>query len=103
MPYKVAINDKAFKDIKEVADWYNRKAPNLGSRFKKSLYSQINGLKLNYDSYPIKYGNMHCMVSKTFPFLIHYSVDDINQLVEIFAIFHTSRSPGIWEERANDI
>ena len=30
MPYKIFIKDKAFTDIKEIADWYNSKVPALG-------------------------------------------------------------------------
>ena len=33
------------------------------------------------------------------PFLVHYSVDEENFVIEISAIFHTSRNPQIWLER----
>jgi hypothetical protein len=33
------------------------------------------------------------------PFLVHYSVDEENFVIEIFAVFHTSRNPQIWMER----
>jgi len=102
-PYKVNIRDKALWDINDIADWYNQQVPNLGSRFKKSLKLQINSLKNNPYGYNIRYDDVRCMPSKKFPLLTHYFVNEINHIVEIFAVIHTSRNPKIWEQRSQDI
>lgn len=101
--YKVRIKDKAFSDIEEITGWYNEQSPNLGFRFQKSLRKQINTLSFNAYSYHVRYNNIRCMVSIKFPFLIHYSIDEVNQIVEIFAIIHTSRNPKIWKQKSKDI
>jgi hypothetical protein len=39
------------------------------------------------------------MLISKFPFMVHFVVDEREELVEVFAVYHTSRSPKIWEER----
>ncbi|HQT59555.1 hypothetical protein, partial [Daejeonella sp.] len=40
-------------------------------------------------------------VIEKFPFMIHFTIDDNHQYVDILALFHTSRNPMIWEGREN--
>ncbi len=97
--YKIKIDEDAVKDIGEISDWYNKRSPNLGSKFKKSLKIQINTLKLNVYSSSLRYNKVRCLVMKKFPFLIHYKIDEINNTVVVFAVIHTSRNPDVWNER----
>jgi mRNA-degrading endonuclease RelE of RelBE toxin-antitoxin system len=96
---KIKINAKAYLDIEEITDWYNKQVPNLGLKFQKNLRLQINTLKYNAYSYGVRYDDIRCMLVKKFPFLIHYSIDEVNQIIDIYAIIHTSRSPKIWSQK----
>jgi len=97
--FKIRIDEEAFQDILEITDWYNNQLKGLGSRFQKQVKSQINSLKKNPNIYSKRYDDVHCMVLKKFPFLIHYSVNEDLFYVEIFAVFKTSRNPQIWKTR----
>ena len=97
--YKIIIDADALQDIQDAPDWYNEQSAGLGSRFQKQVKSQINSLKNAVGSYSIRYADVHCMLIKKFPFLVHFVVHEEKKLVEIFAVIHTSRNPKIWEQK----
>jgi plasmid stabilization system protein ParE len=97
--YKLVIDVEALRDIQEATDWYNQQSNGLGSRFQKQVKSQINNLKSYPGSYTIRYADVHCMLIKKIPFLVHFTVDNTEALVEVFAVIHTSRNPKIWEQK----
>lgn len=72
------------------------KSKGLGSRFQKQAKAQINSLKKNPLGSAIRYANVRCLLIKKFPFMIHFTIDDKQKLVEVFAVYHTSRNPKIW-------
>ena len=83
MNYKLIIDIDAFKDIQETI------------QTKK----QINSLKKDPYIFSLKYNEIRCRKIEKFPFLIHYQVDEILKTITVFAVFHTSRSPKIWERK----
>lgn len=97
--YKIKIEPEALQDIQEATDWYNKQLQGLGSRFQKQVIVQINSLRGNHSSYAIRYADVRCMIIKKFPFMVHFTADENQKVVEVFAIFHTSRNPKIWEAR----
>jgi plasmid stabilization system protein ParE len=100
--YKIKIDQDALEDIKEATKWYNEQVPGLGSRFQKQLKKQVNSLAKTPNSYTKRYADVRCMLIYKFPFLVHFKVDESTNIVEIFAVLHTSRNPKIWEERRNN-
>ena len=98
-PYKVIVGSIALLDIQEITNYYNKCLPKLGSRFQKLVKQQIGTLKDNAEVYNKRYEDVHCLFVRKFPYLIHFTIDNKNRIVEVFAIIHTSRSPDIWEER----
>jgi len=97
--YKIFIDSDALQDIQDATDWYNEQLPGLGSRFQKQVKSQINSLKKNAGAYTVRYKDVRCMLIKRFPFLVHFTLSEIQKNVEVFAVLHTSRNPRIWSER----
>lgn len=49
--------------------------------------------------YAIRYEEVRCMLVSKFPYLVHFIIDKRKHLIEIFAVFHTSRNPKIWSKR----
>jgi mRNA-degrading endonuclease RelE of RelBE toxin-antitoxin system len=97
--YKIKIETEALQDIQEATDWYNQQLQHLGSRFQKQVVTQINSLKSKPLGYTIRYAEVRCMLVKKFPFMVHFVINEKQKLVEVFAIYHTSRNPKIWTER----
>jgi plasmid stabilization system protein ParE len=97
--YKIRVEPDALQDIQESTDWYNEQVKGLGSRFQKQVKTQINPLKKNPLGYAVRYAKVRCMLKKKFPFLVHFIIDEELKVVEVFAVYHTSRDPKIWLER----
>jgi plasmid stabilization system protein ParE len=93
---QVRILSPAEKDLEEGYTFYERQAPELGSYFLDSLYSDIDSL-----SY---FGGIHCLVvghhrllSRRFPFAVYYkmAVDE----VLVMAVLDCRRNPSWIRER----
>jgi len=97
--FKVVILPLAKKDIHKAAQWYHTKQPGLGKRFTGEVRSKVSFIERNPMVCAKKYDNVRTAVLNTFPFLIHYSIDEIKKIIVISAVLHTSRNPKIWENR----
>lgn len=98
MSFTLIIDRDALFDISHAAEWYEFQKKGLGIRFKKQVKRQISALKQNPFLFPIRYHEIRCRKIEKFPFLIHYQIDDLAELVTVYAIFHTSRNPEIWKK-----
>jgi len=96
--YKVVILPVAKQDIKEAALWYNSRQKELGKRFALHVRRKINLLKQNPLSSATRYDEVKTAVLDIFPFMIHYSTDEQQNLIIVTAVLHTSRNPDIWKE-----
>ncbi|MBT1704828.1 hypothetical protein KK060_16150 [Fulvivirgaceae bacterium PWU20] len=76
--YKIKIAPDALPDIQDATDWYNKQLQGLGTRFQKQVITQINSLKSNPLSHVIRYADIRCMLIKRFPFMVHFSVNQIS-------------------------
>lgn len=77
MSHILKIDTDAFKNIQETIEWSEM---------------QSKGLR-------IRYNEIRCKKIEKFPFLIHYTINEIEKTILIFAVFHTSRNPEIWKNR----
>jgi len=100
--YKIKISPEALSDIQEATNWYNDQLPKLGIRFQKNAKQQIELLKQRPENFSIRYHDVRCVLVKKFPFLIHFTINADARVVEIFAVFHTSRNPKIWTKRKSE-
>jgi len=97
--FSIQIDIDALKDIQDSIKWYNSQLDGLGLRFSKQVILQINSLKKNPHRFSVRYADIRCMLIKKFPFLVHFSIDDTKHIIQVYAIFHTSRNPTIWTKR----
>jgi plasmid stabilization system protein ParE len=100
--YKISIDPEALQDIQDATDWYNKQLAGLGGHFQQQVKTQISSLKKNAGAYSVRYEDVHCMLIKGFPFLVHYTFSERRKTVEVLAVLHTSRNPRIWSERRKD-
>lgn len=99
LSYTIKIDVDALSDIQNTFEWYELQVKGLGLRYKNQAKKQINFLKKNPCLFSIKYNVVHCYKMEKFPFLIHNKVDELEKIVSVFALFHTSRNPEIWKHR----
>lgn len=100
MKYKVRLLPDAYLDVKEVIDWYNNSRNGLGKRFYESLKSKLNTISNNPLQFQFSYRESRSALIDKFPYQIHFSVKELEKLVIVFAITHTSRNPRIWKEKS---
>ena len=99
MHFYLKIDVDALNDIQETFEWYEIQLKGLGIRYKAQVKKQINSLKKDPYLFSIKYNEIRCMKIEKFPFLIHYLINENINVVTVFAVFHTSRNPEIWNTR----
>jgi plasmid stabilization system protein ParE len=97
--YRALILPLARKDIRDSAFWYEHQQPGLGKRFMAEVRDKVHFIQHNPESFNVKYDGVRAAVLTTFPYLIHYSIDNNNKLVIISAVLHTSRNPKTWKKR----
>lgn len=90
--YKISIDDNAKKDIREAKFYYNKINPLLKDKFLNDLYASVNLLKSN-PFYQVRYRQIHCLPLKKFPFMLHFSINEAESKVIIWAVISTHRDP----------
>lgn len=97
--YKAVILPLAKQDIKEAAEWYEKKQTGLGKRFVQEVRSKVSYIRSKPNATTTRYDHIHCAVMEVFPFMVHFTVDDSLKLVVVSAVFHTSLSTDRWVKR----
>jgi len=97
--YKIVILPEAKNDIRQAAQWYEIQSKGLGKRFTAHVRTAVNDIKLNPFGFEIRYRNTRTALVEKFPYMIHFTTDEQQPVIIVLAVFHTSRSPEIWETR----
>jgi plasmid stabilization system protein ParE len=100
MKYKVTLLPDAFLDIREIINWYNLEQRGLGKRFYDSLKLKIKSISHIPFSFQLSYKETRSAILDKFLYQIHYRVNELDRVIIIFAITHTSRNPRIWKEKS---
>lgn len=98
MAFSIVIDRRAILDIQEAIDYYDEQQAELGKCLEAALNRNLLTSEKN-SFFGIRYDNVHCLPMKQFPFMLHFTVDDEQKLVTIWALFHTSLNLGKWKKR----
>ena len=94
--YSLIINPFAEKDIKDSKSWYNLQKDSLGKELQREIKETVFRVKEN----PLQFPKVKAQIRKAyvnkFPYIILYTIN--NQKINVFAVFHTSRDPNVWEK-----
>ena len=97
MTFKIIILPLAKKDILEAAIWYKSKQKDLGTKFVKSIRNELKYIRKHPFSMFNRYKNIHTCVNSTFPFMIHYYIE--NEIIIVTAVLHTKRDTSKLKKR----
>lgn len=97
--YKSIILSLAIQDIKEAAIWYNSKQKDLGKKFTQKIRLKVDLICKHPRAFTIRYENTRTAILDTFPYMIHYTIDESQKTIIISAVFHTSLNPEKWKNR----
>ena len=82
-------------EFDEAADWYEDHKPGLRREFTYAVDSALDSILKNPLAFPIVHGSrIRRALVHHFPFAIIYEVSD--DVIVVYAVFHTSRNPTIW-------
>lgn len=95
--YKSIILPLAKQDIKEAATWYNERQPGLGKQFTDHVRKTVHYIRQNPKAVAQRYNNVRTALLDTFPYMIHFAVDDDKKSVTVLAVLHTARDPKAWK------
>ena len=98
MSFKIKIEPEVVDDIQSGIVWYNKQQAGLGKRFLSEVKLHISLLKAN-PFFQIRYDKVRCLPLRSFPFMIHFTINESENLVIIRAVFSTNRNPKIWKQR----
>ena len=98
MTYRVVIDPMAIRDIQQAIDYYDEQQPGLGEKFENTLNNHLLILETN-PYFRVRYSNIHCLPLRKFPYMLHFTINKENKLVNIMAVFHQSRKPGNLKSR----
>lgn len=96
-PFSVELSGEAEEDFDRSYEFYYEKNPIIADTFYQSIKLSFENIKENPITFPIAYKDLRKYVVKNFPFVIYYQI--IDTIIQVIAIFHTSRNPEIWNER----
>jgi len=91
MSYSIEITEIAEQEIIEINNWYKAKQVNLANRFELNFKNTIQQIQTNPFTFQKRYLEVRIVFIKTFPFGIHYIVND--KIIVILSVYHTSREP----------
>lgn len=97
--YKSKILPLAKEDIREAAKWYNEQQKGLGKRFTAEVREIVHFIRQNPKVSSVRYKTVRTAVLNTFPFMVHYTIDEKNKTIIVVAVLHTSRDPKLWKNR----
>lgn len=95
MGFYINVLPLAISDIQEAYNWYEDEAVDLGERFLKYIDNAFLDLEQN-PFYQIRYSNIRCYPIATFPFMIHFYINEPKNTIYITAILHTRKDSKNW-------
>lgn len=93
MLYSINITPTALDDLQKGFDFYNNRVANLGFRFSDEVGNALEAVAKNPSRYPFRYQNVRAKIVAKFPYLIFYTINEVNFSVEVLRIFNTYQAP----------
>lgn len=97
MAVELVIAPEAELDITEAYTWYEGRRPGLGEEFLSSVDACFESIRRRPEMYPVVHEAYRRSLIRRFPYAVFY--DQVEAMVTIYAVFHTSRDPAKWRQR----
>jgi mRNA-degrading endonuclease RelE of RelBE toxin-antitoxin system len=98
MPFSLHYFTASKTDVRQAKLWYENQKTGLGKYFWESVKETLIEIQKNPLRYSIRYENIRVARTKTFPYSVHFCIQDSNKIV-IIAIVHNKRHPDVSRKR----
>ncbi len=95
--YKLLIHPFAELDMTDAKEWYDLQQEGLGNKFVSEIRETVKCIQENPFQFPKEKKNIRKAIVHKFPYSIFFYTN--KELINIFAFFHSSRNPLIWQKR----
>ena len=95
---ELIVRPEAEEELAESFDWYEQRVSGLGLDLVAKVEAGLQTIREHPLRYPEIYRDIRRHLIKRFPFGIYYLVEEGR--IVVIAIFHASRDPRRWQERA---
>lgn len=99
MSYILQYFDEVENDINEAKTWYKDKKKGLEIEFSIAIEKTIDNIVKEPRIYAVRYKKIRIAHPKTFPYNIHFYIDEPTKIVVIIAIIHSKKNPKIARKR----
>lgn len=90
--FRIKLEPGAKKDIQKGIEYYNETQKGLGRKFHAEVKNSIATIRKN-PFYQVRYDVVRCLPLDTFPFMIHFTVDESDFTATIYGVINTSLDP----------
>lgn len=90
--YKIVADPRVAIDLKEARDFLNSKRKGYGKKFLKEYRAFLTTMQTN-PLFQIRYNEIHCLPLKTFKYMVHFTVDEEDKIIHIYAVLSTYQNP----------
>ncbi len=97
---RFSFSSEAKEELIESYGWYENRRSGLGEEFFLRVEECLEAVYRNPLRYPVSRAPYSRALMSRFPFAIHFKSSANG--IEILAVFHTSRDPGVLEIRADE-
>lgn len=92
MSYQFFFSGKFKDDIREARKWYDKQERGLGKKFYAEVRAGLVAIQKS-PHFQIRYDEVRCLPLRKYPFMIHFTVDEVKQTVLVLACIHCSLNP----------
>jgi plasmid stabilization system protein ParE len=94
----VTFRPAARADLESAIAWYEERGRGLGVRLLAEVDRALRLAAEHPQRYPVLYRDVRCVLLRRFPYSLLYRAEA--ERVVVLAVFHASRDPQVWRQRA---
>jgi mRNA-degrading endonuclease RelE of RelBE toxin-antitoxin system len=83
--YTIVADPRVKDDLKEAREFLNTRRKGFGKKFLVEYRSFLKTLQTN-PSFQVRYNTIHCLLLKTFKYMVHFEINEQNKIVHIYAV-----------------
>ena len=100
MDYKIKYSKEAISELNKAYLWYRSKDIELGNRFKNAFKTIRLNIKENRKLFKaIDTNHRRAVLGSSFPYTVHYLVNDKTKTVKIIGVLHQSKNIELVQEQ----
>lgn len=99
MAFQAVLDPRAIQDVQEAIEYYDEQEIGLGEVFEETVNKHL--LKLEQiPFFQVRYNRVRCLPMNKFPYMIHFTVNEENEIITVHGVINTFLDPGKWKDSA---